>query len=141
MSDWLVDTSVVVKWVLPEPDSAQAIKVVTDTTSAGGRLYVLDMAIIEAANVIWTRFHRKLLTLAEAKLALGLTQTGPAQVEHGLSRVTPAFDIAVRFGIAVYDALFVATVHELAVGGVTADEPLVRAVGAAYPQIKLLRTW
>jgi len=141
MNDWLVDTNVMVKWVLSEPDSAQALKLVSDTASAGGKLLVLDLAIVEAANVIWTRLHRKLLTFAEGKQALALLQKASVQIVPGLAALSNAFDIAARYDVAVYDALFVAMVKDLGVGGVTADEPLVRVVGAAYPQIKLLRSW
>jgi predicted nucleic acid-binding protein len=53
----------------------------------------------------------------------------------------PAFAIATQFDVAVYDALFVAAARDLGIGGVTADEPLMRAVGATYPELRLLRNW
>ena len=52
-----------------------------------------------------------------------------------------AFDIALAYGIAVYDGLFVALVRDLKIGGVTADVPLVRAVGNDFPEIVLLKDW
>jgi predicted nucleic acid-binding protein len=141
MTDWLVDSSVAVKWVLVEPDSAQALKVTTDTVAGGGHLHVLDFALVEVTNVIWTRYHRRLITLAEARQALALLQQAPVQTVAGLPWLSSAFDIAARFDVAVYDALFVAAVRQLSIGDVTADEPLVRTVGPAYPEIKLLRDW
>jgi predicted nucleic acid-binding protein len=141
MADWLVDTNVVAKWVLAETDSADALRVVTDTASAGGCLHVLDLALIESANVIWTHFHRKLLTLVEARTALTLVQGSTVKIAPSLPLLSAAFDVAAQFDIAVYDALFVTAARILGMGGVTADEPLVRAVSAAYPEIKLLRNW
>ena len=141
MNDWVVDSSVVAKWVLSEPDSAQALRVVTDTATAGGLLSVLDLAVVEVANVIWTRYHRHLLTLAEAQQALSLLQQAAVRVVPCLSLLTPAFAIAAQFDVAVYDALFVAAARDLGIGGVTADEPLMRAVGATYPELRLLRNW
>lgn len=72
MNDCFVDSCVVARWILAEADSLQALRVVTDTTASGGELYVLDLAIIEVANVIRTRHHRNLLTLAEANQAFAL---------------------------------------------------------------------
>src|SRR5262249_40362981 len=72
MNDWVVASSVVVKWVLVEPDSALALQVTTDTAAKNGRLHVLDLAFVEVTNVIWTRCHRDLLTLPESRQALAL---------------------------------------------------------------------
>ena len=58
-----------------------------------------------------------------------------------LPLLSKGFDVAAQFDIAVYDALFVIGARERGIGGVTADEPLVRAVGSAFPEIKLLRNW
>jgi predicted nucleic acid-binding protein len=141
MNDWLVDTSVFVKWVLAEPDSAQALRVVSDTAAAGGKLHALDIALIEGANVIWTRLHRQLLTRQEAQQALTLLQQASVHITPSLALLDRAFLLAAQADIAVYDALFVVAARLLGAGGVTADEPLVRAAGAAYPEIKLLRNW
>jgi len=141
MNDWAVDSNVAAKWVLAEPDSAQALRVAAETASGGGRLFVLDFAIVEVTNVIWTRCHRHLLTLAEARQALSLLERANVQIVSGLPLTSAAFEISVQFDVAVYDALFVAMTRQLNVGGVTADEPLVQAVGAAYPEIKLLKDW
>ena len=141
MSDWVVDTNVLVKWVLPEADSALALRVAADTATAGGTLFALDLAMIEAANVIWTKLHRKLVTLPEARQALTLLQNISVRITASLPMLAKGFEVAAQFDIAVYDALFVIGVRERGIGGVTADEPLVRAVSAAYPEIKLLRNW
>ncbi len=141
MSDWVVDTNVLVKWVLPEMDSALALQVAADTAAAGGTLFALDLAMIEASNVIWTKLHRKVVTLPEARQALTLLQNVSVQTASALPLLAKSFEVAAQFDIAVYDALFVVSVRERGIGGVTADEPLVRAVSAAYPEIKLLRNW
>jgi predicted nucleic acid-binding protein len=141
MTDWVADTSVVVKWVVAEPDSPLALKVTADVSAAGGRLDVLDLAFVEATNVLWTRHRRGLLTLSEAQRALALLNQTAVQIVPCLPLLTVAFDLAVKHGVAVYDALFVAASDNLGAGGVTADEPLVRAVGSTYPNVKALRHW
>ena len=52
MSDCAVDSSVMAKWVFPEVDSAQAVRVITDTLGRGDNLIVLEMVMAEAANAI-----------------------------------------------------------------------------------------
>jgi predicted nucleic acid-binding protein len=141
MNDWVVDSSVVAKWVLAEPDSAQALRVVTETATRKGQLFVLDLAMVEVTNVIWTRYHRRLLTLAEASQARLLLEQAVARVVPSLPLLAPAFLLAAQFDVAVYDALFVAAARDLGVGGVTADEPLLRTVAANYPELRLLRNW
>jgi len=141
MNDWFVDANVLAKWIPSGPDSAQALKVVSDTTAAGGRLFALDIAKVEAANAVWSRHHRRLISTSEAKRALVLLENAAVQIVPSLPTLSSAFDIAIQFDLAVYDALFVAAADSAGVGGVTADEPLVRAISSVYPQIKLLRSW
>lgn len=52
MSDTVVDSSVVAKWVLPEADSAHAQRLITEVAAAGQRLVVLDLALPEVTNAI-----------------------------------------------------------------------------------------
>lgn len=67
MNDIVVDSSVVVKWILPEPDSALALRLTTEVPAAGGHLVVLDLVFPEVVNAIWKRHRQKLITLAEAR--------------------------------------------------------------------------
>jgi len=55
MSDTVVDSSVVAKWVLPESDSPQTHRLITEVALKGERLIVLDLALVEVTNAIWKR--------------------------------------------------------------------------------------
>jgi predicted nucleic acid-binding protein len=141
MSDTVVDSSVVAKWILPEADSAQAQRLITEVALNGDRLIVLDLAFTEVANAIWKRHHRGLATLAEARQLLDELLRSPVQIEAGQRLLTAALEIAARHDRAIYDALFVALSQDLGLSGVTADEPLFHAVHAEFPQVILLRDW
>lgn len=141
MSDLVVDSSVVAKWILPESDSAAAQQLVVQAASAGDRLIVLDLAFPEAANAIWKRFRQKLITLAETRELLDALIHIPVVVEPAAALLAPAIEIAARYDRTVYDALFVALAQQLGVKGVTADEPLCHAVHSDIPQIVLLRDY
>jgi predicted nucleic acid-binding protein len=141
MSDTVVDSSVVAKWVLPEADSAQAQRLIAEVAGNGERLIVLDLALAEVANAIWKQPHRKQITLIEARQFLGVLLTIPVHVEPARRLLGPGLEIAAKYDRAVYDALFVAVAQNLGIPGVTADEPLQRAVHGDFPQIILLRDW
>jgi predicted nucleic acid-binding protein len=116
---------VAIKWFLLEPDSAKAGRVETDVTAAGGRIHLLDCAVIEVANAIRTYQHRQLISESEAANKFTALRHTPAVIVSGHPLLPAAFDLALRHRIAVYDALFVAAVDSLKCDGVTADVPLV----------------
>jgi predicted nucleic acid-binding protein len=141
MADCIVDTSVALKWVLVEADSALAEQVANDVLLSGGTLHVLDLARIEALNAIWLKFHRRLAPEAIVRTAVAKFYQSPVQILDSTPLLNSAFDLAIQFDIAVYDACFVAAVKQLGCLGVTADAPLVRKVSVAFPTIKLLKDW
>ncbi len=94
MSDTVVDSSVVAKWILPEPDSAQAQRLITDIVLIGERLIVLDLALVEVANAIWKRYHRGLATLLETHQFLDELMRCPVHIESTQRLLTPAMEIA-----------------------------------------------
>jgi len=141
MSDIVVDSSVVAKWLLPESDSAQAQRLITESAAAGDRLNVLDLAFPEVANAIWKRCRQKLLLPDEARQFVDALLRSPVHVEPAARLLPAAFEIASKYDRAVYDALCVALARDLGAKGVTADEPLFNAVKADFPEIVLLRDW
>lgn len=139
MSDFVIDSSVVAKWILPESDSAQAQQIITQSISSGGQMLVLDLVFPEVANAIWKRQRQKLITLDEAMSFVGALSRIPVRVEPAASLLVPALEIAAKYDRAVYDALFVALARRHRLTGITADEPLFHAVHKDFPEISLLR--
>jgi predicted nucleic acid-binding protein len=139
MSDVVVDSSVVAKWILPEADSTKAQQLIAQASAAGERLIVLDLIFPEVANAIWKRYRQKLIDLVEARGLLEALVRSPVMVESAVSVLAAAFEIATKYDRAIYDALFVAMAEKHALPAVTADEPLFNAVHLDYPQIILLR--
>src|SRR5687767_4412787 len=123
MANVVVDSSVVAKWILPEHDSADALKFLSDTATQGGLIVVLDLALIEVANAIWRRVHRKLIDMVHGEHLLDELIRIPVQIQPAAQLLKSAFAIAANFDRSIYDALFVAACDELNLPGVTADEP------------------
>jgi predicted nucleic acid-binding protein len=141
MSDIVVDSSVIAKWILPEADSNLARCLITDIAMVGESLFVLDLALTEVANAIWKRHHQRLIAVEETQGLLARLLQTPVHLKPSTVLLTPALDIATKYDRSIYDALFVALARELGLRGVTADEPLWRAVHADFPNIVLLRDW
>ena len=141
MADCVIDTNIAVKWVLAEPDSADASRVMDDVTKAGGRLLLLDIALVEAANVIWVYQHRGKHSASDATRLLAAARQSPITLIPATKLLDDAMSLALQYDIAVYDACFVAAVKQAGCLGVTADAPLIKKLGAAFPAIKLLKNW
>jgi predicted nucleic acid-binding protein len=141
MTDVVVDSSVVAKWILPEADSAQAQRVLLSIVGQGYRLFAVDLVYAEVASAVWKRLRQKSITPAEADGFLEALLRAPVEVVPTADLLKLAFSIAARHDRSIYDALFVALTEQLAVNGVTADEPLHNAVKADYPRVILLRDW
>jgi len=141
MADCIFDTNVALKLVLNEPDSPDAERAANDISAAGGIISLLDVARIEAVHVIWVQFHRRLLSESQARSTFADFRQLPFFIIESEPLFTSAFDIAIQFDVAVYDACFVAAVKQLGCRGVTADVPLMNKVGAEFPSIKLLKNW
>ncbi len=141
MSDLVIDSSVVAKWILPESDSEQAQRILAESAKAADRLVVLDLAFSEVVNVIWKRYRQQLITEDETRALLEALESCPLQVESARPLLAPALAIAVKYDRAIYDALFVALAQKLQAVGITADEPLFNTIHGDFPTIVLLRNW
>jgi len=141
MSDFVVDSSVVAKWILPEADSASARRLITDYAVRGDRLLVLDLCLTEVANAIWKRQYRSMITAVESVQLLHRLLEIPVQIHPSIPLLDSAMKIAAAHARSVYDALFVALANDLQVTGITADEPLWQAVHSKFPNVVLLRDW
>ena len=141
MSDMVVDSSVVAKWILPEFDSTHAQLIVSESAQNNDRLVILDLVYAEVTNAIWKQHHRGLATLAEARVFLDSLLHCPVHVELAIHFLPLALVIAAKYQRSIYDSLFVALIGSLNSPGVTADEPLFLAVQKDFPQIILLRDW
>jgi predicted nucleic acid-binding protein len=74
VTDLVVDASVVVKWVVDEPGTPQALAL------RRHRLYAPDLLAAECANVPWKKVRRNELTESEALFATRLLQRAAVEL-------------------------------------------------------------
>jgi predicted nucleic acid-binding protein len=66
----VVDTSIVIKWVLNEPDSAIALALLSKWSSNGTAIHAPALLIYELTNALYQHMRKNDETLDEAKQAL-----------------------------------------------------------------------
>jgi len=135
----VVDSSIFVKWFVPEKDSDKAIQLRAAHIAGNVRLATLDLAFWEVANTL--RFPRPVPTAEEIGAAIR------SMMDLGLQAITPTPDLVQRAAqlalsrnLTVYDASFAALALELGYPLVSADDDLVertRDLGISHR----LREW
>jgi predicted nucleic acid-binding protein len=125
MTDLVVDASVVIKWVLPEADSAPAL------TPRSRRLAAPDLLTAECVNILWKHVRRGERSLAEAQAAAGLLGAAGIELRPMRGLADSATQWAVRLDHPAYDCFYLALAELLAVPLVTVDGRLQRRLRVA----------
>jgi len=128
MSVFVVDASVVVKWVVDEVGSDEAAAL------RGDELQAPDWIRVECANVLWAKSRRRELAPNEASERLALLLEAPVALFPASEILERAFALAQELAHPVYDCLYLALALERRCPLVTADERFVTAVrrGGVY---------
>lgn len=131
---FVVDASVVVKWVLHEPDSDAALEL------GRYRLLAPDLLDTECASVLWKVARRGGLSAAEA--AERLEVIGEAGIERlpGAALLPGALRHALRLGHPVYDCLYLEAAILTGLPLVTTDRRLA-ALAVPGCSVRLLETF
>ena len=127
------DSSVALKWVVPETDSDKADALRNDFLTGAAELIAPDIFPIEAAHAL-TRAERQLrVSVGQARILLAdLLSTCPRLYSYQplLSR---AVDISSQLRIGVYDCLYLALAEQEGCDFVTADTRLVANASKQFP--------
>jgi predicted nucleic acid-binding protein len=114
----VVDASVAIKWVVPEPGSDAALALLR------GRLLAPDLLIAECANILWKKARLGEHTQAEALVAARLLE----HTDIELAPIRPLLQRATELSIALrhpaYDCFYLALAETRGCPLVTADERL-----------------
>jgi predicted nucleic acid-binding protein len=138
---YVLDSSVALKWVLPEPLSDKARQLRDDYRHLIHELLAPDIFPAESAHALARAERRKIIALGDAAKLFGdLMMTAPQfhPYRHLLSR---ALAIASPMRIGVYDCLYVALAEREKCELVTADDRLVKNLQAKFPFILHLNTF
>jgi len=132
----VVDASVVLKWFLPEPDSAAADILLEKFLNDEVELLAPDFLLVEAASALWKRVMiRKELSADEATLIYRDLLTLPLTLSPSGTVADAALQVALKHNHSVYDALYCALAIQQQCDFVTADRALANKLHSVFPFI------
>jgi predicted nucleic acid-binding protein len=121
----VVDASVAVKWVLKEPDSGAARRVVEQA-----ELLAPGLLWAELGNVLWRRRRLGELSPSNARDMLLTLRAVPVRTYALFPLLPLALEIAVTIGHSIYDCIYLALADQEDCRVVTADRRLQNAVAS-----------
>jgi len=132
----VVDATVVLKWFLPEPDSAAADFLLENFLNDEVELLAPDLMLVEAASALWKRaMVRKEVSANEATLIYCDLLTLPLSFRASVAVADAALQAALKYNHSVYDALYCALAIEHRCDFVTADRALANKLQGVFPFI------
>lgn len=140
-SEWVVDASVVAKWYLRDEEFVgQADRLLDRYVDGAMKLATPHFTRYELANAVSRAARDGRLTEEDASAALvDFSRLGLAQDTDDDELLFSALQVAARFSISFYDALYLSLAEERGVGLVTADVALYDRVADETPQVSLIR--
>jgi len=129
----VVDASVAAQWLLPEANTHEALQVLR----LYPRLAAPDLIYPEVANALWKRVQRGEITAQQGEYLLNAFFSIPLQSHPSSALVHGAWQIAVDFGITIYDALYVALAELIQAPLVTADRRLYAQAPSLSSRIQI----
>ncbi len=141
MKDLVIDSSVVIKWIVPQAYSEKAEEVLIAYQTGDLRLLAPDLLNAEVGNILW-KYHRfQGLTRSNVQEALEVFKGLSWTITSSDLLLDDALNLAIVYGRTVYDSLFIALALREGCQLITADERLVNAVSQKLPQVVLLSSW
>lgn len=134
----VLDTSVMVKFVIVEEDSPKAVALLGAAVEGTYHIAAPDFMAIEFGNVLWKYVKRAILQEEEARRQLERFPFDRIEWLPARMLLSDAFRLAREHDLAVYDGAFLAAAAALNVDLVTADEDLHRRVSGRLPWVRLL---
>nr|WP_294512045.1 type II toxin-antitoxin system VapC family toxin [uncultured Rhodopila sp.] len=131
MNTFVIDASVVIKWVVDEPGTAQTLLL------RRHRLLAPDLLIADCANILWKKVRRNELLEEEAMVATGLLARSDIEFEPMISVFEAATRMAILLDPPAYDCCYLALAASRGCTFVTADEALVGKCRSAGLPIKV----
>jgi len=120
VTEFVIDASVAIKWVIDESGTRQALLL------RQHRLSAPDLLVSECENILWKKVRSRELSAEEAIFAARLL----ARSDIRLEVTRPLLEAAVRLAIALdhpaYDCTYLALAQVLSCPLVTADAQLYR---------------
>jgi predicted nucleic acid-binding protein len=132
---YVLDSSVALKWVLPEADSAKAIRLRDGYSNGLHELLAPDIFPSEVANGLASAERQKRIRSGEAAIFLNDILSAAPALHWSSPLLIRAMEIAIPTKQAVYDCIYLALAEAEGCELVTADDQFARGLRTSYPFI------
>ena len=133
----MVDASVVIKWLVPEEYSGEALRLLDDHLEGRVVAAAPSYSVLEVANALRKYVARGLLGEPEAWEAYGiLLDAGLELHEVEGEAAGEALRYALENSVTVYDAYYIVLARRLGAVFYTADERLLRRLRGREPSAR-----
>jgi predicted nucleic acid-binding protein len=132
---------VVVKWLIEEPLTENALIVFEGYSRGELTVIAPDLLYAEVGNVLWKKCLFQGLGEAEAQSMLNKLDQLDLQITPASELLHESYQIAVQHRRTFYDSLYLALCQREDCPLITADEKLFNAVGASFPNLRWLGDW
>jgi predicted nucleic acid-binding protein len=134
-SEAVVDSSVVVKWFLPEPSRPEALRLLRSYREQQIQLFAPALLMPEVSNVFCKRFRRGELNASQASEALQLLKINSPILIADAEALDEATGLAMASGQAVYDCLYLAVALRRGCEMITADHKFHKAMASTFSMV------
>lgn len=135
---YVLDSSIAVKWVIAEADTAKAIRLRDDIRSGAHEVIAPDIFPVELAHAIAKAERQSRINLGDGVPFLADVLCTLPGLRTGLPLLARAFELATSLRIGVYDCLYVALAEREQCELITADDRLIRTLQSQFPFVKSL---
>jgi predicted nucleic acid-binding protein len=135
MDKAVIDSSVAIKWFVVEPYSNDARRVLNEYQSGTLGLLAPDLIYAEVGNIVWKKQRFQGLAAADAYLTIEAFRMLTLSLTPSATLLDEAVRLAITHQRTMYDALYVALNIRERCRNVTANERLVNAIGAVFPNV------
>ena len=132
---YVLDSSVALKWVLPEADSGKAIRLRDEYTNGIHELLAPDIFAPEIANGLASAERQGRIKTGESAIFLHDVFRAAPALHPTPPLLLRAMAVAIATRRAVYDCIYLALAEAEGCELVTADDQFARGLRTSYPFI------
>jgi predicted nucleic acid-binding protein len=141
MPNLVVDSSVAIKWFIPEPYSTEARRILDGYQTGALSFLAPDLINAEFGNIVWKKHVFQRLAADDAQAVIDEFRKVTFTLTSTAVLLEEAYSLAVAHHRSVYDTLYLALSIRENCKFVTADEKLVNAIGSLFSNIIWVRKW
>lgn len=119
----VIDSSIALQWVLPEPGAERAFRYVK-----ADNVISADILLVETANVLAKKVRANTMQGLEAFQALSMVKSAVTMLIRSEPLIPRALELSIALSHPVYDCVFLACAEQAGGQLATRDERLIKRV-------------